>query len=51
MKLTPRELYIPRIRAALHVALSTRLVSEYWLPFAIAACPPIYMVIVMIGTL
>ncbi len=36
------------LRAIIHVALSTRLVSEYWLPFAIAACPPIYMLIAMI---
>ena len=36
------DLAIPRLRAILHVILSTRLVTEYLLPFAVAILPVVY---------
>lgn len=44
IELSWKELLLPKVRACLHVLLSTRLVTEYVLPFLVSLLPLVYWV-------
>lgn len=48
INLSWKDLAIPKVRSLLHVALNTRLVSEYLLPFFIAVVPVAYWIFTLV---